>query len=920
MTPDQIKDRIELEDLAERLGLVRPQSGGNYRSPHHDDSSPSLSIYKSAGSRPAGWKDWSTGEGGDAIALVQYVLQVDFPNAMDWLHDAYRWEREKPDAPKPKEQLSLPEWIAERTLLAAREGGSKQILDYLTGRGIPDATIERAIKLKALGWNTYTSAKHAPGNIGHGGPGVSFIVRTPNPGHVVAVDTRYADPALNGGLKTNSQGDKLGAPWCTHWPTLLRARTVYLCESAINALSIEAADIPRAAALALRGTQTVDELDLAPLVGKRVVLCMDADAINEHGKQPGPEAAWALYDRLTAAGIATLLVRQDQWEHNDVNDLLQATDPRTVRAALEDLDPWLIPGQPGTSDLPRAIKRRVFLPAHDWAIYWRFRAKEDFTTQISERRDPETGETRTETTDLCGFRIASMGRVSVASALSTMTGEADSAPTTLFAVSVQAPRHGAALQRRVLEDEQLHNLQHWAKFGPVFKPTPFLRMITVLERAADLGSRRAINFVGLAWRDGKPAVNEGPDCYFKHPDQQCPYSALRFPSGPVADAARVIGAYQRTFHRNAAALALVWALGGHLKAFLGFWPHLVMQANKGAGKTTLTHRLARTISMHMFSGQSINTEYRMLTSLSYTSHPVGWEELSARQQQIIDKAVSILQEAYQHQYTRRGSEMTEYLICAPVLLAGEDVPVDSLLGKLVRTDLSGKKGTALPQDLPRFPVRQWLDWLAGLRRESVLEHYEKARRYCLDHSRAPESDDGAVRIAGNYAGLLVAWKLLCEFAGIDLAQGEFIADALAEMNAHIAETKADREPWVKILEILFSEIDSRKFMHPYTFDDLVTDTYGEDSCLLVRTSHIMQHIATATHLRDKYNALPIKSDRVFKRMLKHAGIITDDNAHERTINGRRVSHLAALSLDKLSQYGLHVTQPEERAYESSTAY
>jgi hypothetical protein len=388
----------------------------------------------------------------------------------------------------------------------------------------------------------------------------------------------------------------------------------------------------------------------------------------------------------------------------------------------------------------------------------------------------------------------------------------------------------------------------------------------------------------------------------------------------VGDAARVISAYQKTFHRNAASLALVWALGAHLKAFLGFWPHLVMQANKGAGKTTLTHRLARTISMHMFSGQSINTEYRQLTSLSYTSHPVGWEELSARQQQVIDKAVSILQEAYQHQYTRRGNEMTEYLICAPVLLAGEDVPVDSLLGKLIRTDLSGKKGQPLPQNLPRFPVRQWLDWLASLRRDAVLQHYEKARRYCLDHSRAPETDDGAVRIAGNYAGLLVAWKLLCEFADLDLAQGDFIPDAVAEMNSHIAETKADREPWVKILEILFSEIDSRKFQHPFMFDDLVTDTYGTDRCLLVRTSHVMQHIATATHLRDKHNALPIKSDRVFKRMLKNAGIIQEDNSYERTINGLRVSHLAALSLDKLAQYGLHVTQPAGEHAHAHTAY
>jgi len=51
--------------------------------------------------------------------------------------------------------------------------------------------------------------------------------------------------------------------------------------------------------------------------------------------------------------------------------------------------------------------------------------------------------------------------------------------------------------------------------------------------------------------------------------------------------------------------------------------------------------------------------------------------------------------------------MTEYLLSAPVLLAGEDVPVDSLLGKVVRTQLSGRRGDLLPQNLPRFPVRAY---------------------------------------------------------------------------------------------------------------------------------------------------------------------------------------------------------------------
>jgi len=75
---------------------------------------------------------------------------------------------------------------------------------------------------------------------------------------------------------------------------------------------------------------------------------------------------------------------------------------------------------------------------------------------------------------------------------------------------------------------------------------------------------------------------------------------------------------------------------------------------------------------------------------------------------VIDRAQSLLQENYQYTITRRGSDMTAFLVCAPVLLAGEDVPVRSLLGKVVRTDLVGRKGDHLPENLPRFPVLEWL--------------------------------------------------------------------------------------------------------------------------------------------------------------------------------------------------------------------
>jgi hypothetical protein len=65
------------------------------------------------------------------------------------------------------------------------------------------------------------------------------------------------------------------------------------------------------------------------------------------------------------------------------------------------------------------------------------------------------------------------------------------------------------------------------------------------------------------------------------------------------------------------------------------------------------------------------------------------------------------------------------------------------------------------------------------------------------------------------ADILLSWSRLCEFAGIDEQQGDFIQDVLTQMNGHIAETSQDREPWVWIMEIVLSEIAAGKFRHPF---------------------------------------------------------------------------------------------------------
>ncbi|HEF4757276.1 TPA: hypothetical protein SAP12_005519, partial [Burkholderia multivorans] len=237
---DELKQRIDLHDLAERLGLKRGRGGDKalYHSPQHEDRSPSLSIYVNHPKHGTGWRDHSAGVSGSCIDLVIYVRGGSVADAVRYLHDAYGIPLDRP-APAERREKTMVEYIADRCF-AERE----QVREYLGGRGISAAAIDAAIAARTLGFNTWTSSKVAAGEVGHGGPAAAFIVRAPGDGRVVAVDMRYVDPALNGGVKTQTQGDKAGYGWTADPRRLEKAKRVFIVESAINALSIDTCALP----------------------------------------------------------------------------------------------------------------------------------------------------------------------------------------------------------------------------------------------------------------------------------------------------------------------------------------------------------------------------------------------------------------------------------------------------------------------------------------------------------------------------------------------------------------------------------------------------------------------------------------------------------------------------------------------------
>jgi hypothetical protein len=923
LAAQELNSRVDCADLAQRLGMPRDSKDkGNFENPQDIGRPKTLACYPDSG-KGSKWKDFRTEKHGGPIDLLMLHGGLDFAAAVKDLASMYgvTIASQPRLAAVPK---TTAEFIADNCLRDAKGPQAGEVLNYLVGRGIAPHAVERALAKGSLGLNLYTSRTAAKGEVNWGGPAAAFIVRSQQTGQVVAVDMRYFCAEDNGGVKTQSQGEKARYPWCSDWRRLESAKTVYVVESSINVLSIESCEMPGVAAISLRGTGNVETIDWAFLRGKQVIGCLDNDLPFESGPNTGfcagLKAFWRLHEILTGLDISCLMVDQADWKDddedpvNDVNDLLLLRGVDDTAKALRRLQDWMIPGMMGNDD--RLGKPRLYLPAHDYMVYWKFRVQPDFTKAIGKTTKDDDGNEKHDFGDVCGFRVAAVARVSIASDESTMTGNPDNAPTTMFALSVQTARHGPLLQRVVVDDERLHNIEVWKKLGPVYAPTPFSRMINVWERAASIGARDAINFVGLAWRDGKLSLNEGTDCFFTEPTEQCPYYNLTFPSGRPSDGVEVMRQFQGTFAESEAAIPLVWALGAHLKAFLGYWPHFVIQAEKGAGKSAVVKAIGTAVAMKQFSRQTLQSEYRIIGSVSYTSQPVAWGEFSTNKQELRTKAVGTLQESYQYESTSRGIGLKrKFLMSAPVLLSGEDVPVDGLEGKLVRATLTKeRRGPMITPDCPMFPMRQWIQFLAVQDKRKVLALHEQLVGELQATSLAKADDAGAERMVHNYAALAMAWHLLCEFMDLNEGTGNFLGDLTKQMNQHISETKATRHPWVWIIEKLLSEIARGEFRYPFKFD-----TEDGVEVLCIRTGHVMDHMSQSSGLRAFWDELPIKSDRALKKQLALAGVLVLDMegdgeplTFERTVHGKRVGHMVGLSLPMLRQYGLHAVVPMEQ--------
>lgn len=894
----EIKARVGIIDLAERLGLKKDASAshnGNvmFHGPGGNGNTPSISMNADKGlfnDFAAGGK--ATGKGGSQIDLVMLCRGGSVADAIGWICNEYGIINEREERAEKRER-TLAETIADSCLknLETHRGDMYQ---YLTGRGIAESAIDRAVLCKNIGFNTWHSPSKHPGEKFYGGPAVSFVIRRKNYSAPIAVDHRFVDADLNGGLKTQCHGTKEGMYWCADHSALAQAHTVVLVESSINALSVDSADLPGWIGLSVLGIGNWGSTDWSFLRGKKVIIGFDKDKPDDKSKTgPGQRAAWEIYQHLVEMDIAVFLLDTTKWRRIlgvnnedveeygiDINDLLLWHGQQQLANAIKNIDKNMIPGVPKKHSGHRP---RVYIPPVDIGFYWRVRCEEQHTifTKTVKVKTPEGDEIYDEVdTDMAGFRIANMSSVTISGPIATITGAHDDMPSTFYVSHVQTRRGQNILQRRVFNDG-LYDMKEWEKLGAVFNPAQFKRTIAVMETLAANSNRKAANFVGLAWLEGKIRMNDGADCYFPEPaDEHSAYAKMSFHSGRQEDARTLVNAYQSTYGMNAAAIMLVWTVCSHLKMFAGFYPHMVIGAPKGSGKSKLIEYLGINTGILKFSGAGMN-EYRLRINSANTSFPVAYDELS----NISKQAQVDLQQKMQTLYTaditksKPKGRIVTHINFAPIMIGGEDVGnLDNVISKTVCAtlvvDLRGKE--IEPHSLPKWPMRQWLEFLAGMSRDRFNTGLAEAKKYCLTH--AASRDQMAARMVGNYALVLFGWRLVCEFTGLPESHGNFVDCLMGEMNRHIQQTESSRQPWVWVMEKLAFAMQRQEYPYPW---DIQAVTIGSSTatCLLVKPKDVMDYIHTSKDLSEFRTRLPITTGNALRAQLKEADVLMKETVH-----------------------------------------
>lgn len=896
----QIKNSVSCLQLVDRYQLRRCKSG-NYHSPHRDDKSASLSIFEDG----KAFKDFTTNQRGSVIDFLMYLEPSinDVGVACKTLNDWFKVVTFEPTQVK-REKTKI-EWLADQCLKSP--GLSK---DYLVEkRMIIDAVVSRGIRAKTIGYNDYTNPKFKAGEKGYGGPCVAFITYD-SVKQVNSINFRYIDKDLNGGMKTRSLGGKTGHYWCLEPRRFSKAKTVYITESAINALSIEStfSEKDRSIAIAMDGLNT--DLDWSIFKGKRVIIVTDNDKPIEQGDmtghRPGPVRSWSIYTALCRHLVVCDIIDFEEWTYNDCNDVLSLEDDpqKQLKPLLRKIDRALIPGRPAKiSDGDQWIKQRYYLPPTDCEVYWRFRTKNDLTFYLKTERDQD-GNAYDTFKDLCGFRICHIERVLLQHDLSTINGDGGGSEYGYIAY-VRNPSNAYKLKKIHIAEDGLFELESWKAAGPIANPAQFKRMMLILQRITQHEKQRAVKFVGLGYIDKKMEVITPDRAFFNEGIRDCIYHDFMPYSGHRSQAKEIIHAFAITFENRAGLMLLNWVLCAHLKVFLGFYPHCVMTAHKGSGKGVILSKLNQATGIKLLGPSTLDTAWRLLSAVIGSSYPVAFDEVSTVSNKKQHLFNTTLQNTYGYMSMNYGSELTPKFQSASSLIVGEDFSNDSIISKTMFVEL-GKQGPMISDHLPRFPLLEFMEYMSQINKSSLMSNLEDIAHYLSSEIKSKINDSTIKRLINNYSGQILGWRMLADFARIPFDYLDFENYLVYACKQHISNCSHQLQPWVKIMSTIAGEIDIGAYKYPYKIE--ISD--DAEHVIYIKSTNIIQHLRRTRELESVYEEIPIKTASVLRSQLAMANIIIDENK-EKTIQGRRFSRMEVLSLKQLKQYGIYLSIPNE---------
>jgi hypothetical protein len=852
MLVERIKADIDLHELAARLGIQRGKTG-NYHAPWRDDKKPSVSIYPKNG-RAAHWKDHGSGKGGSAIDLVMETLGIGFTEALDEISKMYGFERDRPKPNRQKEPDSRERYLWR---IAKDHKGLEKASDYLSEeRKIPKTDIDQ-LKGTAYGYSDYTPKENAEQH----GPAVVFPVQNID-GEIIALNLRYLAPDHE--PKSRIIGSSHKGFFTPSWHKTRGARSVWLVESAIDALTLQAAGCP---AIAYLSSSHVHGLPLDWVdETQNLILWPDCDAA-------GQLAASTLYHRALSRGITVQVVDLEKFEYKDPNDALRGG------TTIEDLH-----------QQARRFDTRLFpttapwLPESEYGAMRAYQCHRDHTEMtILEERD---GDKRERLVPVAGFRVYRIDPITVYDPV-TAVGGVGSGHTVNKSLVVSRRADSPFMQRTVLGAEEMGKPDTWRAFGWVHAPAPLCRMLQTLSRDQS-HKQETVNVIGLV-RVGKALqINDAANTYLR--DEDCVYHRLRIPDGPRREAARTLEKLSSMLTGEKALLTFVWAIGSMMKVFSGFWPHLVVSANSGSGKTTLIEAMHKLLGVLSIEPSELSTPYRRMRVVGNHVYPVFCDEFSRASPKDVGAFIDTLNVSYKHALRHHGREGM-FLLAAPVALIGQDAPTHdaAILTKLIQFDLDHSKGQ-LAHFEEAFPVREFATWLSErLSRITTRERIQATRSRLVEQLRGQlnEQEANLNRFLDNYAAVLIAFEELCAFSSY--ANAGFEPAVVEHIQRQLSETAMTRRESLAILDRLTREMAVEPAKAPLH--------RIEGDAVIIPPNLILDFLAARGY------TFPVTSTRRLIAHLNMDGFLVERSL-SRTIQGQHFSKCVKLNLRKMLDAGI----------------